>query len=286
MIAKQAKHHDVARLCEVMGVSRSSYYAWRRRAKSERQAADHALQVEIGMVHTRSRGRYGVRKVRHALARQGQRVSHKRVARLMRESGLKSRRARRFTPTTTDSKHNLPIAPNVLQRDFSAQQPNTKWVSDITFVPTAEGWLYLAVVLDLFSRRAVGWSIGEHMTRQLVMRAFDMATQTRSIQAGLVFHSDQGSQFASDDFVDLIGLFEVTQSMSRKAQCLDNAVMESFFASYKAECLPESGAFTTHAQATSETFEYIEVFYNRQRYHSTLNYATPVEHERLHAGLS
>lgn len=225
-----------------------------------------------------------MRKVRHALARLGKPASHKRVARLMRQNGLKSRRIRRFK-TTTHSNHRLPVAPNVLNREFAADQPNTKWVSDITFVPTREGWLYLAVVIDLFSRCVVGWAIGERMTRALVIAAFEMAAQSRDIAAGLLFHSDQGSQFASDDFVDLIGMFEITQSMSRKAECYDNAVAESFFANYKTECLPDSGSgcFDTRTQATTETFDYIEVFYNRQRLHSTLNYATPVEHEQQHA---
>ncbi len=284
MIAANADRYSVGRLCAVMGVSRAGYYVWRRRPRSARQRADDALSVEIGAVHAQSKGRYGVRKVRHALARLGKPASHKRVARLMRQNGLKSRRIRRFK-TTTHSNHRLPVAPNVLNREFAADQPNTKWVSDITFVPTREGWLYLAVVIDLFSRCVVGWAIGERMTRALVIAAFEMAAQSRDIAAGLLFHSDQGSQFASDDFVDLIGMFEITQSMSRKAECYDNAVAESFFANYKTECLPDSGSgcFDTRTQATTETFDYIEVFYNRQRLHSTLNYATPVEHEQQHA---
>ena len=291
MIAANADEgqHPVGRMCEVLGVSRAGYYAWRRRRagpRSVRQRADDALSVEICAVHARSKGRYGVRKVRHALVRLGKSTSHKRVARLMRQNGLTSRRIRRFKKTTL-SNHSLPVAPNVLNRAFTAEQPNAKWVSDITFVPTREGWLYLAVVLDLFSRRVVGWAIAERMTRALVIAAFEMAAQARSVKAGLLFHSDQGSQFASDDFVDLIGLFEITQSMSRKADCYDNAVAESFFANYKTECLPNSGLFDTRAQAKTETFDYIEVFYNRQRLHSTLNYATPVEHEqRLAAGVT
>ena len=198
----------------------------------------------------------------------------------MRQNGLKSRRVRR-RKVTTNSKHGLPVAPNLLNREFTAVQPNTKWVSDITFVPTHEGWLYLAVVLDLFARRVVGWVIREDMTRELVMAAFEQAARARGLDAGLLFHSDRGGQYASADFVDLIGTFEVTQSMSRAADVYDNAVMESFFSGYKLECVPEKG-FDTRQQARSETFdaERIEVFYNRQRLHSTLGYLTPAEAEQ------
>jgi putative transposase len=199
MIAANQGQYSIGKMCQVMGVSRAGYYAWRRRPRSVRQRADDALSVEIRAVHAQSKGRYGVRKVRHALVRLGKSASHKRVARLMRQSGLKSRRIRRFKQTThsTHSTHGLPVAPNVLNREFTTNQPNTKWVSDITFVPTREGWLYLAVVIDLFSRRVVGWAIGERVTRALVIAAFDMAAQSRDIAAGLLFHSDQGSQLAA-----------------------------------------------------------------------------------------
>jgi len=267
----------VRTMCEVLGVSPSGYYARRNRPASARSRANDALEVEIRAIHAESRRRYGSRKV-HAQLRRRRKVNHKRVARLMRKNGLKSKRVKR-RQVTTNSKHGLPVAPNLLNRAFSAEKPNTKWVSDITFVPTHEGWLYLAVVLDLFARRVVGWAMQEQMTRELVMAAFEPAAQARGIAAGLLFHSDRGSQYASDDFVDLIGVFEVTQSMSRAADVYDNAVMESFFASYKLECVPASG-FETRLQAKSETFEFIEVFYNRQRLHSTLHYRTPVEAEQ------
>jgi transposase InsO family protein len=264
-------------MCEILHVSPSGYYAWRGRPASARARANDALEVEIRAIHAESKQRYGSRKVHAKLHRQ-RRVNHKRVARLMRKNGLKSRRVKR-RKVTTNSKHGLPVAPNLLNREFTAERPNTKWVSDITFVPTCEGWLYLAVVLDLFARRVVGWAIQERMTRDLVMAAFEQAAQARGLAAGLLFHSDRGGQYASDDFVDLIGVFEVTQSMSRAADVYDNAVMESFFASYKTECVP-NGGFETRAQAKSETFEYIEVFYNRQRLHSTLGYLTPAEAEQ------
>lgn len=269
-------------MCQVLAVSPSGYYAWRTRPPSARARANEALTVEIRALHAESRQRYGSRKV-HAKLRRHRRVNHKRVARLMRENGLKSRRVR-HRRVTTNSQHGLPVAPNVLNREFTAAQPNTKWVSDLTYVPTDEGWLYLAVVLDLFSRRVVGWAMLEHMTRALVMSAFEQAAQARGIHAGLLFHSDRGSQYASEDFVDLIGVFDVTQSMSRAREVYDNAVMESFFASYKLECVPAHG-FETRQQAQSETFEYIEVFYNRQRPHGTLGYLTPAEAE-LAVGVS
>ncbi len=271
------EQYPIRRLCEVLQVSPSGYYAWRTRPESEGARANDALTVEIRAIHAASKQCYGSRKV-CALVRRRQHVNHKRVARLMRQNGLKSKRVRRHK-VTTHSQHGLPVAPNLLNREFTAESPNTKWVSDITFVPTHEGWLYLAVVLDLFARRVVGWAIQEHMTRELVMTAFEQAAQARGLSAGLLFHSDRGGQYASDDFVDLIGVFEVTQSMSRADEVYDNAVMESFFANYKTECVPEYG-FPTRQEAKSETFEYIEVFYNRQRLHSTLNYLTPVEAEQ------
>lgn len=195
----------------------------------------------------------------------------------------------RLLPSSGDyesAKRFVPFAPNVLHREFTATEPNAKWVSDITFVPTHAGWLYLAAVLDLFSRRVVGWLLSERMTRQLVISAFTLATQARQIgaDADLLFHSDQGGQYASDDFTDLLGVFDITQSMSRAADCYDNAVAESFFASYKLEGVP-IGGFGTRLNARIETFEYIEVFYNRQRVHSTLDYVTPVEFEREHVAV-
>ena len=268
----------VRTMCTVLEASRSGYYAWRKRPASARDRANAALEVEIRAIHAQSKQRYGSRKV-HAKLRRHRRVNHKRVARLMRKNGLKSKRVRRRRHTT-NSQHGLPVAPNRLNREFTAEQPNTKWVSDITYVPTHEGWMYLAVVLDLFARRVVGWAMQEQMTRALVMAAFEQAAQARGLVAGLLFHSDRGGQYASDDFVELIGVFEVTQSMSRAADVYDNAVMESFFASYKLECVPANG-FATRQQARSETFEYIEVFYNRQRLHATLGYLTPAEAEQV-----
>jgi transposase InsO family protein len=236
------------------------------------------LQVQINAVYTASKKRYGSRKVYQRLRVLKVCGSRDRVARLMRQNGWFSIRCHKFKRTTQSQPHD-PIAPNHLQRDFTAPHPNCKWVSDITYVWTAEGWLYLAVVLDLFSRRVVGWSMQERLTRPLVLAAFSMAAQQRQLSAQLLFHSDRGSQYASDDFSELLGMFAVRQSMSRTAECYDNAVAESFFAQYKLECVP-LGGFDTRAHARSETFEYLEVFYNRQRIHSTLDYQTPVEFEQ------
>lgn len=263
-----------------MNVSRSGFYAWQQRPDPSGWTQEDELRLTMRTLHAESKGLYGVRKMQRALVRQGWRVNHKRVARLMRSEGLQSRRRRRFR-VTTQSNHMLPVAPNVLNRDFNPSKPNQIWVSDITAVWTQEGWLYLAVVIDLFSRRVIGWAMMTRMTRDLVIAAVEQALHTRqvkSIQGDLIFHSDQGSQFASSDVVELIELSGIIQSMSRRGDCYDNAVAESFFASYKLECVPKEG-FTTQQQAKDETFEWIEIFYNRKRLHSTLGYITPVEAE-------
>lgn len=280
-IDQHTDEYPVDEMGRVLQVSRSGYSAWRARPISLRQTANDELMAAIRNVHDGIKQRYGSDRVYRQLRRSSWRCGRHRVARLMRHNGLTSKRLARFK-VTTNAQHSLPIAANRLHREFTALLPNTKWVSDITFVPTHEGWLYLAVVLDLFSRRVVGWSLNERMTRQLVMDAFTMAAQARQIDACMLFHSDQGSQYASDDFTDLLGVFEITQSMSRTANCWDNAVAESFFASYKLECVP-IGGFDTRLNARIETFDDIEVFYNRQRLHATLDYVTPVEFERIYA---
>ena len=213
--------------------------------------------------------------MRYELMRLGWRVNHKRVARLMRENGLRSRRAKQRR-ITTNSNHSLTVAPNCLNREFTATRPNTKWVGDITSVLTGEGWMYLAVVMDLWSRRVVGWEMRSDLSRELVMAAFEHAARMRNPEAGLIFHSDRGSQYASNDFVNLLRAFKAVQSMSRPGDVYDNAAMESFFASYKLECVPNKG-FATRQQARQETFEYIDAFYNRQRLHAALGYLTPAD---------
>ena len=278
----QARDEEVAAMCQVLRMSSSGYYAWRDRqtsqAGSARARANDALAVEIRATHKRNKQRYGGRKMRIELIRLGlgRRANHKQVARLMRENGLFSRRVRR-RKVTTDGKYSLPIAPNVLNREFTATQPNRKWASDITYVPAHEGRPYLAVVMDLFARRVMGWAMRDALSCERVIAAFEQAVRTRDVEAGLLFHSDRGSQYAGNDFVERLGAFEVMQSMSRVADVYVNAVMERFFASYKLECAPERGLFDMRQQAWSETFQYIKVFYNRQRLHAAL---APTEAEQ------
>lgn len=264
-------------MCEQLGVSRSGYYAWQRRPESARQASDRALAEDVARVHQESRRTYGSPRVHAELRTRGQRVSRKRVVRLMRAQGLAARRRRRYV-TTTDSRHRQPVAPNVLARDFSPAQPNTSWVTDITYVDTREGWLYLAVVLDLFSRSVVGWSMSDTIDRHLVLGALDMALEGRHPPRGLLHHSDRGSQYASEDSRSALEARGMECSMSRKGNCWDNAVVESFFSTLKQE-LVYTTDFTTHQQARLALFEYIEVFYNRQRRHSTLGYVSPANFE-------
>ena len=277
LIEQHRAIYPIKQMCRVLSVSASGYHTWWARPISTREQADRQLLDCIREVHDASKRRYGSTKVYRQLMRLKVRCSRDQVVRLMRKNGLVSQRREKFK-MTTNSKHAHPIAPNTLNREFNAAKPNVKWVSDFTYVWTREGWLYLAVVLDLFSRRIVGWSMNERMTRQLVIDAFLMAAQMRQMNPDLLFHSDRGSQYASDDFTDLLGTFEVNQSMSRAQDCYDNAVAESFFAQYKLESVPLSG-FDTRSVARTETFEYIEVFYNRQRIHSTINFQTPVEFE-------
>jgi putative transposase len=260
-------------MCRVLGIAPSWYYDWQRKQQSDRAQQDAALLAAIRCVFAKFRGRYGAPRVRDKLAKQGTHVSRKRVARLMREAGLKAKGRRKYKPTT-DSNHALPVAPNLLQRDFHADRPDTVWVSDITYIWTRQGWMYLAVILDLCSRKVVGWSLAERMTAALVCNALDAAARLRRPRRGLTFHSDRGSQYASHAFRRRLWRHQMSQSMSRKGDCWDNAVAESFFATLKKE-LVRDAVFDTRSQARSEIFEYIEIFYNRQRAHSLLGYATP-----------
>lgn len=266
----------VAALCEQLGVSRSGYYAWAKRPESERDKSDRALSVEVAAVHQESRSRYGSPRVHAELRSRGRRVARKRVARLMRQQGLRARPRRRFV-RTTDSAHSHPVAPNTLDRKFEPTQPNCAWAGDITYVWTAEGWLYLAVVLDLFSRKVVGWAMSEKIDRELALSALNMALLGRPAPA--LHHSDRGSQYASEDYRRLLEQRGITCSMSRKGNCWDNAVVESFFSSLKQE-LVYLTTFKTRQEAKQALFEYIEVFYNRKRRHSSLGYLSPVEYER------
>lgn len=282
-IQAQKAEFPIEFMCQHLQISRSGYYAWCHRAPSARRQQDERMAVQIQQIHQRSRGTYGRPRVHAVLRSQGYRTSSKRVGRLMKRQGLQARRPRRYR-STTDSGHALPIAPNVLARAFWAQAPNQAWVGDITYIPTAQGWLYLAVLLDLFSRRVIGWSMGETLDRSLCLSALQMALLSRKPPPGLVHHTDRGSQYASDEYQAALLAFGLACSMSRKGNCWDNAVAESFFATLKAE-LCNRLHFETRAQARQAIFEYIEVFYNRERLHSSLDYTSPTEYEVFHGQL-
>jgi len=269
---------DVKVMSRVLCVSRSGYYAWRNRPESPRTQANERLLVRIREEYQLSRKTYGSPRIHAALQRKGITCSRKRVARLMRLDNIAARRARRRIPRTTQRDPNSVPAPNLLNQDFSSPAPDRKWVSDITYIDTAEGWLYLAVVLDLFSRRVVGWAMDEHMEASLVQQAWNMAVWQRNPSAALLHHSDQGSQYTSEAYQQSLATYYCQVSMSRTGNCFDNAAMESFFSTLKTECANQQ--FDTRAQARTAIFEYIEAWYNRQRLHSALDYLSPAEFER------
>jgi putative transposase len=282
-MAAEKAEYPVTLMSRILRVSRSGFYAWSKRPESARARSDRALVVDIRAAHEASRGTYGSPRVHRELVAQGRAAGRDRVARLMREQALRGRRKRRFR-NTTQSNHRHPVAPNGLERKFMVERPNTAWVGDITYVWTLEGWLYLAVILDLYSRRVVGWAMGPRIDQALTLRALGMALDTRMPGAGLMHHTDRGSQYAANDYRKLLEARGITCSMSRKANCWDNAVAESFFATLKVELVHETW-FRTRAQATREIFEYIEVFYNRVRRHSFLDYVSPMEFERNYVPL-
>jgi transposase InsO family protein len=260
-----------------MEVSRSAYFEWRSHPESQRRLSDQALATDIERIHIQSHETYGSPRIHQELQTQGQRVGRKRVARLMQELGIHADRPRRFV-VTTDSDHSLPVAENLLQQDFTAQEPNTRWVTDITYVPTEEGTLYLSAVEDLFSRKIIGWSMDGHMEASLVLRALDMAVTNRELRPGLIHHSDRGSQYASHEYTDRLKELGIDISMSRRGNCYDNACVESFWARLKVEWL-HPRCFRTKEEAKKAIFEYIEVFYNRVRRHSALGYLSPNDYE-------
>jgi putative transposase len=269
--------YPVRMLCRTLLVSASGFYAWCRRGLSQRVREDAALKVEIRAAHAASGKTYGSPRVHEELKAEGQHVGRKRVARLMREEGLEGQRKRRFR-VTTDSRHSYPVAPNALNRDFTASAPNKVWVTDITYIWTREGWIYLATILDLFSRRVVGWSADCYIDRTLAIDALGMALRTRHPEPGLIHHSDRGIQYASGDYQRLLSEHGITCSMSRKGDCWDNAVAESFFSTLKAELVYRTD-FVSRSQAFALLFEYIEAFYNGRRRHSAIGYVSPVAHE-------
>lgn len=276
---------SVERMCRVLEVSRSGYHDWLRRPESPRRRANRRLLVEIRAIHRGKRRVYGSPRVHRELRKQGIACSRNRVARLMRDHEIRAKQIRRFRPVTTHSRHELPVAENVLQRKFTASAPNQAWTTDITYIPTREGWLYLAVVMDLFSRMVVGWDMGSDLSRHLTIRALQMALTRRRPPSGLLHHSDRGSQYASHDYQDLLKAQGIVCSMSRKGDCYDNAVTESFFHTLKTEQVHHED-YPTRAAAQCDLFEYIEVFYNRQRLHSFLDYRTPAEFEERGVALA
>jgi transposase InsO family protein len=263
--------------CGVFGVSRSGFYAWRGRPATRRSKEDAELVVEIKAAHKAGRGAYGSPRVHRELRAKGHRIGKKRVERLMREEGVVGRKKRRFRKTT-DSNHPHPIAPNVLERRFDVERPNTAWVTDVTYVWTFEGWLYLAVMLDLFSRRVVGWAASANNDRALALGALDRAVATRIPRVGLIHHSDRGSVYASVDYGEALTQIGAVKSMSRKGDCWDNAVAESFFATIKGEMLDHE-SYPTRRAALAAIGDYIDSFYNPCRRHSALDYVSPIEFE-------
>jgi putative transposase len=264
-------------MCDVLAVSRSGFYAWRVRPTSPRELEDARLVVDIKAAHKAGRRSYGSPRVFRALRKQGRRVGKKRVERLMRQEGIVGKKRKKYC-ITTDSRHADPIAPNVLQRRFEAPLPNAAWVTDVTYVWTHEGWLYLAAILDLCSRRVVGWATSANNDTQLALDALGRAKASRMPLLGLVHHSDRGSVYASGNYRDALKALGAVASMSRKGDCWDNAVAESFFATIKGEMIDEQD-FETRAEANAAIGDYIDAFYNVSRMHSTIGYVSPIEFE-------
>ena len=271
--------YPVTIMCGVLGVSSAGYYAWRSRPESRRSAANRGLLSDIERVHRDNRGCYGSPRVHAELQAQGRGVSRGRIERLMRHHGIRAIMARPRRVRTTDSRHDLPIAPNLLDRNFIAAAPNQIWLADITYIETDQGWLYLAAVMDLHSRRIVGWAMRDHLRTELPLAALRMAIQARRPATGLMHHSDRGVQYASADYRKSLQFAGFQVSMSRKADCYDNAPMESFFHTLKTE-LVHHRQYATRAEAQREIFAYIEGFYNRTRLHSAIGYISPIEMER------
>jgi len=271
--------YPIALLCESLGVSRSGYYAWCSRRPSERQRRDAQLSQEILSIHAASRQTYGSLRITAELQAAGQPVGRRRVMRLMRQKHLQGRRRRRWRPGTTDSGHCRPVAPNRLLGGVQPVKPNQLWVTDITCVSTVQGWLYVAAVLDRYSRRLIGWAFDQAQGTALCVRALEMAARHRRPPPGLVHHSDRGAQYASDEYQVGLERIGAVASMSRSGNCYDNAFIEAFWSTMKLECI-EGRRFATREQASLALFDYIESFYNRSRRHSSLGYLSPVAFEQ------
>lgn len=278
-IKDHADRFPVRLMCRALKVSASGFYAWATRPESERAVANRGLLVHIRAFHARSDRTYGSPRIHRDLREAGHAVGENRIARLMRESGIRAKTVRKWR-ATTDSKHSLPVAANALDRQFAVSAPNRVWAGDITYLWTEEGWLYLAVVLDLYSRAVIGWAMGSRLTADLAAEALTMALWRRKPGRGLLHHSDRGVQYASLDYQRLLADAGVACSMSRKGNCWDNAVVESFFRTLKVERVYHR-RYLTREEAKQDVFHWIEVFYNRQRRHSTLGYRSPAEFEAM-----
>ncbi len=278
IVRAEAANFPVTVLCALLEVSTSGYYRWRNAPASRRSETDLRITAKIRAIHARTRGVYGSRRMAHEL---DEVVGRNHVARLMRDNGLQARAPKRFR-VTTDSNHDSEVPKNLLEQNFSAAAPNRTWVGDITYVWTAEGWSYLAVLLDLHARRVVGWSFADHMRTELPLKALERALEARQPAPGLIHHTDRGSQYASHDYQDALARREVACSMSAAGDCYDNAVAESFFATIKKECLSRLH-FATRTEAYDAIASYIDGFYNPVRRHSALGYLSPIDYERAHS---
>jgi transposase InsO family protein len=276
-ISDHAETFKVGRMCKLLNVSRSGFYTWRKRPESPRSRENRALKDRIRVLHADSHGIYGSPRIHRDLKEAGVRCGKNRVARIMRDAGIRSRTRKKFK-ATTNSKHDLPVAPNLLNQHFSVEAADSAWVGDITYVWTDEGWLYLATLLDLFNREVIGWSASSRMTRQLAIDALQMALGKRNPGQGLLHHTDRGSQYASAEYQRILKEHGMICSMSRKGNCYDNAVAESFFARLKSEWVNHQ-RYRSRAEAIQSLFYYIEIFYNRKRRHSSIEYATPQGYE-------
>lgn len=280
-VARERQRYPLWLLCRALGISVSGYYRWHKQhgVVTPHQMANQRLTAAIHKIHASSYGTYGSPRIHAQLQAEGWSCSKQRVERLMRQAGLHGKCKRRGRPLTTQSQHSLPVAENLLNREFVATQPNQKWTGDITYIPTAQGWLYLAVIIDLFSRKVVGWAMDTTMTADLVKRALQAALATRRPGDGLLHHTDRGSQYASQPYQTLLQGQRMQVSMSRRGDCYDNAVTESFFATLKVERVRDQ-RYASPAEAKQDIFRYIEAFYNRCRLHSTLGYLSPDQFER------
>jgi putative transposase len=284
-VAAERANHAVATLCRIIGASVSGLYAWLRAIPAVQGRAEAELRGHIGRIFTARRQVYGSPRVHAELRREGRRHSRRRVAGLMREMSLSARQSRRRTPRTTDSRHDLPVAPNLLDRNFATERPDTVWLADIFYIATGEGWLYLAAIKDMATREIVGWSMADHLKAGLCLEALVMALHRYQPPRGLIHHSDRGVQDASGSYRQVLERHGITPSMSRRGNCLDNAPMESFFASLKKEHVHQA-RFRTREEAKAAVFDYVEICYNRQRLNAAIGYRTPVEARASMEGLT